>query len=84
MLATKRTTAYSLIALIILKMQVTMNLSIAFRRLGAAAGEFAQKVKKYTTLQKKGIINLLDIVENIDDTQEEYDKKQKRTHNAYI
>ena len=84
MLATKRTTAYSMIALIILKMQVTMNLSIAFRRLDAAAGEFALKVKKYTTLQKKGIINLLDIVENIDDTQEEYDKKQKRTHNAYI
>ena len=84
MLATKRTTAYSMIALIILKMQVTMNLSIAFRRLDAAAGAFALKGKKYSTLQKKGIINLLDIVEHIDDNQEEYDKKQKRTHNAYI
>ena len=42
----ERTTAYSMIALKMLKMQVTMKLSIAFKLLEAAAGALALKVIK--------------------------------------
>ena len=41
-----RTTAYSMMALKMLKMQVTMNLSIALSLLEAAAGALALKIHR--------------------------------------
>ena len=61
--------AYSMIALNILKMQVTINLSIAFNLLEAAAGALALMKKR---LEAMLLIteNLLDIIEDIN-----YDKE---------
>ena len=61
--------AYSMIALNILKMQVTINLSIAFNLLEAAAGALALMKKR---LKAMLLIteNLLDIIEDINDDKE--------------
>ena len=61
--------AYSMIALNILKMQVTINLSIAFNLLEAAAGALALMKKR---LEAMLLIteNLLDIIEDINDDKE--------------
>ena len=58
-----------MIALNILKMQVTINLSIAFNLLEAAAGALALMKKR---LEAMLLIteNLLDIIEDIDDDKE--------------
>ena len=58
-----------MIALNILKMQVTINLSIAFNLLEAAAGALALMKKR---LKAMLLIteNLLDIIEDIDDDKE--------------
>ena len=58
-----------MIALNILKMQVTINLSIAFNLLEAAAGALALMKKR---LEAMLLIteNLLDIIEDINDDKE--------------
>ena len=58
-----------MIALNILKMQVTINLSIAFNLLEAAAGALAL-MKKRLEAMLLIIENLLDIIEDIDDDKE--------------
>ena len=61
--------AYSMIALNILKMQVTINLSIAFNLLEAAAGALAL-IKKGLEAMLLITENLLDIIEDINDDKE--------------
>ena len=58
-----------MIALNILKMQVTINLSIAFNLLEAAAGALAL-IKKGLEAMLLITENLLDIIEDINDDKE--------------